>query len=159
MPKRNGAVHVATTRRHHKDKVYETFLLRRSYREGGKVKHETLGNLSHLPEDLIHYIRNRLRNGRPIHSGAFEIVRSLPHGNVMAVLGVLRQIGLDKALGSRPSRERDLAMAMIVARVLHPGSMLATARSLRNGPVPPASAPNWGWAKSTTASFIKHLIG
>ena len=132
MPKRNGAVHVATTRRHHKDKVYETFLLRRSYREGGKVKHETLGNLSHLPEDLIHYIRNRLRNGKPIHSGAFEIVRSLPHGNVMAVLGVLRQIGLDKALGSRPSRERDLAMAMIVSRVLHPGSKLATARSLRN---------------------------
>ena len=66
MPKRNGAVHVATTRRHHKDKVYETFLLRRSYREGGKVKHETLGNLSHLPEDLIHYIRNRLRTGQPI---------------------------------------------------------------------------------------------
>ena len=132
MPKRNGAVHVATTRRHHKDKVYETFLLRRSYREGGKVKHETLGNLSHLPEDLIHYIRNRLRTGQPIHSGAFEIIRSLPHGHVMAVLGALRQIGLDKALGSRPSRDRDLAMAMIVARVLHPGSKLATARSLRN---------------------------
>lgn len=122
---------MATTRRTYKGKVYETHLLRRSYREDGKVKHESLGNLSHLPADLIDTIRNRLKSGKPTVSTGFEIVRSLPHGNVMAVLGTLRQLGLDRILASRPCRERDLALAMIVARVLHPGSKLATARSLR----------------------------
>jgi len=53
MPKRNGSVHVATTTRNYKNKVYQTHLLRRTYRDGGKVKHRTLGNLSHLPADLI----------------------------------------------------------------------------------------------------------
>ena len=57
MPRRNGSVHVATTRRTYKGKVYETHLLRRTYREGGKVRHQTLGNLSHLPPDLINTIR------------------------------------------------------------------------------------------------------
>ena len=132
MPSRNGPVHVATTRRVYKDRVYETHLLRRSYREGGKVKHETLGNLSHLPPDLIDTIRNKLKSDQPVASGGFEITRSLPHGHVMAVLGTLRQTGLDRILASRPCRERELALAMIVARVLHPGSKLATARSLRS---------------------------
>ena len=61
MPARNGRVHVATTRRVYKGKTYETHLLRRTYREGGKVKHQTLGNLSHLPEHLIEIIKADLR--------------------------------------------------------------------------------------------------
>lgn len=126
-------MHVATTRRVYKDRVYESHLLRRTYREDGKVKHETLGNISHLPPDLIDTIRKRLASGQPqaTTEGGFEIVRSLPHGHVMAVLDVLRQIGLDRILASRPCRERELALAMIVARILSPASKLATGRSLK----------------------------
>jgi len=64
MAKRTGAVHVSTTRRHYKGKVYETTLLRRSYREGGKVRNETVGNLSHLPPEVIAAIRAMLAGGR-----------------------------------------------------------------------------------------------
>lgn len=131
MASRNGPVHVATTERRYKGKVYRTHLLRRTYREGGKVKHETLGNLSHLPPDLIDTIRGRLRGDLPPEGGAFEIVRSLPHGHVAAVLGTLRAIGLEGVIGSRPSVERSLVVAMVVARVIDPLSKLATAQGLR----------------------------
>ena len=129
MPSRDGAVHVATTRRTYKGRVYETHLLRRSYREDGQVRHQTLGNLSHLPPDLIDTIRQRLRGEQSSDWGQWDIVRTLPHGHVAAVLGTLRNLGLDRALGSRPSRERDLAIGMIVARVISPASKLATARA------------------------------
>jgi hypothetical protein len=97
------AVHVATITKHHDGKTYVTHLLRHSYREGGKVKHLTLGNLSDLPEDLICLIRRRLA-GEPIPNDDddFQIVRSLPHGHVAAVLGTLRRIGLDRILSSKP---------------------------------------------------------
>lgn len=130
MPARTGSVHVATTRRTHKGKTYETHLLRRSYREDGKVKHQTLGNLSHLPPDLIDTIRRRLR-GESGPEGDWRIVRSLPHGHVAAVLGASREVGLEQLVGSRHCRERDVVLAMIVARILSPGSKLATARRLR----------------------------
>jgi transposase len=130
MPSRNGAVHVATTTRTYKGRVYHTHLLRRTYREGGKVKHQTLGNLSHLPPDLIETIRRRL-HGEPPAEGPWQILRSLPHGHVVAVLGTLREIGLEHTLASRSSRERSLVVAMIVARVLSAASKLATARTLK----------------------------
>lgn len=130
MAKRNGSVHVATTKRTRNGKVYVTHLLRRSYREGGKVKHQTLGNLSHLPPDLIETIRRRLRGDEGPAGGDFEIVRSLPHGHVTAVLGTLRNIGLDTMIGSRPCAERTLVLAMIVARIVAPRSKLATSRAL-----------------------------
>jgi len=102
-------------------------LLRRTFRENGKVKHETLGNLSDLPADVIEFIRKRLagelEEGAP--SGTFEVVRSLPHGNVAAVLQTARNIGLDQLIASRPCRERDLIMALIVARLVSPGSKLS----------------------------------
>ncbi len=132
MPSRNGAVHVATTSRTYKGKVYQTHLLRRSYREGGKVKHQTLGNLSHLPPDLIDTIRRRLRGEEPNEGGQWDIVRTLPHGHVAATLGTLQSLGLDDVLASRPSRQRDLAMGMIVARVIAPASKLATARFFKD---------------------------
>jgi hypothetical protein len=131
MPKRNGSVHVATTRRTYNGKVYVTHLLRRSFRQGDKVKHQTLGNLSHLPPDLIDTIRHRLAGQVPEGSGGrWEIVRSLPHGHVVAVLGSLRRIGLDRFLASRRSAERDLATALIVMRLIAPQSKLATSRGL-----------------------------
>jgi len=124
-------MHVATTRRIYRGTVYVTHLLRRSFREGGKVKHQTLGNLSHLPPDLIDTIRQRLVGETPEGQGPWEIVRSLPHGHVAAVLGMLRQIGLDGLLASRPARERSLVVAMIVMRLIAPQSKLATCRGLK----------------------------
>jgi hypothetical protein len=126
--KRGGAVHVATTRRHYKGKTYETHLLRRSYREDGKVKSETLGNISHLPPELIELVRRGLAGERFLPADGFEITRSLPHGGVVAVLGTLRALGLEALLDRRPSRERDLVVAMLCARLLSPGSKLATTR-------------------------------
>jgi hypothetical protein len=124
-------MHVATTRRKYKGRVYEAHLLRRTFRENGKVKHETLANLSHLPAEAIDAVRRSLRGE---HLAAvdecFEIVRSLPHGHVAATLGVLRNLGLDKLLGSRRCRERDLVTAMIVARIVEPSSKLATGRAV-----------------------------
>ena len=131
MPSRNGSVHVATTTRRYQSKVYQTHLLRRTYREGGKVKHQTLGNLSHLPADLIDTIRRRLRGEPPEDGGPWEIVRSLPHGHVVAVLRTIQRIELDNILASRPARQRAVAVALIVARILKPGSKLSTIRALR----------------------------
>jgi hypothetical protein len=87
MPRRGGSVHVATTRRRYKGRVYETHLLRRTSREDGKVKHETLGNLSHLPPHAIEAVRRSLRGEQLVAvDEGFEIVRSLPHGHVAAAL-------------------------------------------------------------------------
>jgi hypothetical protein len=131
MPKRKGAVHVAITRRHYKGKVYETTLLRRSYREGGKVKHETLGNLSHLPAHLIELVRRGLAGETFVPaSEALRIEQTLPHGHVAAVLGTARKLGLERLLGRERSRERDLCLAMVCQRLLRPGSKLSATRQL-----------------------------
>jgi Transposase DDE domain len=129
MPKRTGAVHVATTRRHYKGKVYETTLLRRSYREGGKVKHETLGNLSHLPAHLIELVKQGLAGETFVPAGeALRVKRSLPHGHVAAVLGTARRLGLERLLGRERSRERDLCLALVCQRLVRPGSKLSATR-------------------------------
>ena len=131
MARRGGSVHVATTRRSYKGKTYETHLLRRTYRDEGKVKHETLGNLSHLPAELIELIRRYLRGEvSPGLSGAFEILRSLPHGHVAAVLAMMRELGVEKLIASRASRERSLVASMVASRILEPRSKLATAATL-----------------------------
>lgn len=131
MSNRSGAVHVATTMRIYKGKTYTTHLLRRTYREGQSVKHETLGNLSHLPVEAIQMIRDYLRGEKFVKAQeAFEIERSLPHGHVAAALGTLYRVGLDRIISSKPSVERDLVVAMIVSRIIAPSSKLATARGL-----------------------------
>jgi hypothetical protein len=131
MARRGSAVHVVTTTRHYKGRVYKSHLLRRSFREGGKVRNETLGNLSHLPEPVIELIRRALRGETLLPAEAlFQIIRSRPHGHVAAVLGTLKKLGLERILASRPSVERDRCVALIAARVLAPGSKLATARTL-----------------------------
>ncbi len=128
MPDRGRAVHVATTRRHYKGRTYETHLLRHTYREGGKVKSETVGNISHLPAELIDLVRRGLRGERFVAADGLEIRRSLPHGHVVAVLGMLRALGLEGLIERAPSRQRDLVVGMIAARLLAPGSKLATTR-------------------------------
>jgi len=131
MARRGGAVHVATTTRKRKGKVYHSYLLRRSYRDGKKVKHETVGNLSHLPMPVIDLIRRALKGESFVSAEeSFECVRSLPHGHVAAVLGTLKKLGLDQIIASRRSRRRDLVVAMIAARIVDPRSKLAMARGL-----------------------------
>lgn len=121
-------MHVATTRRHYKDQVYETHLLRRSYREGGKVKNQTLANLSHLPPEVIDVIRRALRGEVMIPASVgFVIESSLPHGHVAAAAAMAEKLGLAKLLGP-PGPKRDMVMALVVARVVRPGSKLATTR-------------------------------
>jgi len=108
-------------------------LLRESYRTGPKVLKRTLANLTHWPPDIVKGLRALLKGGAVIgpDDDALEIVRSLPHGHVAAALGTLRQLGLDRIIASRRCRERDLVVALIVARVIEPRSKLATARGLR----------------------------
>ena len=132
MSNNKRAVHVATITKQHKGKTYVTHLLRHSYREDGQVKHLTLGNLSDLPNDLIQVIRKRLA-GEPLpdENDDFQIVRSLPHGHVAAVLGTLQKIGLDRLISAKPCREAQLVIAMIVLRIIAPASKLANLTSLQ----------------------------
>ena len=109
-------------------------LLRESYRQDGKVKSRTLANLTHLPSQQIEALRSALAGTATAPStplpDAFRISRSLPHGHVAAVLGCLRNLHLDSILDPAPGRQRDLVIAMIVARIIEPASKLATARGL-----------------------------
>ncbi|MGH3847409.1 MAG: IS1634 family transposase, partial [Pseudonocardiaceae bacterium] len=108
-------------------------LLRESYREGGKVKNRTLANLSRWPADKVDALSQVLKGLPPKVDlpEAFDIVRSLPHGHVAAVLGTARWLGVEELIDTPPSRNRDLVMAMLVAQVIAPGSKLAFARGLR----------------------------
>lgn len=124
-------MHVVTNRRQGMHREYVTHLLRRSYREDGKVKNETLANLSHLPPEAIELIRGVLRGERFLAAGeAFQIERSEPAGHVLAALSMASRLDLARLLDRSPSRERDLVMAMICARVIAPASKLQTVRSL-----------------------------
>ena len=129
MPARTGTAHVVTTKRTYKGRTYLTHLLRRSYREDGTVKNETLGNLSHLPPHLIEIIRRSLQGETfvPVNQ-AFEVVRSRPHGAVQAVASAMQALDLSCLLGSKTSRQRDLVLAMIAARIVSPNTKLATTR-------------------------------
>ncbi|HVN32104.1 MAG TPA: IS1634 family transposase [Thermoanaerobaculaceae bacterium] len=130
MPRRGGQAHVATIKTKGKGgTVYTSYLLRRSYREDGKVKHENLGNLSHLPLDVIDAIRAMLAGRRLVDlDESFEIERSSPHGHVAAVLGVLRSLDVERLLARERCRERDLCVAMICQLVIGPCSKLSMTR-------------------------------
>jgi Transposase DDE domain len=131
MARRRGAVHVVTTKRRYKDRVYEAHLLRRTYREGGKVKNETVGNLSHLPAETIELVRRSLRGERFLSvDESFAVEASLPHGHVEAALAMVKRLELARLLDRAPSRARQLCLAMLAERVLCPASKLATARGL-----------------------------
>ena len=130
MPRRGGQAHVATIKTKGKGgNEYTSYLLRRSYREGGKVKHENLGNLSHLPIEVIDAIRQMLA-GRVLVDldEQLQIERSSPHGHVAAVLGVLRGLDLERLLSRERCRERDLCVAMICQLVIGPCSKLSMTR-------------------------------
>jgi len=124
-------MHVETSRSHQvlrdgTERVYQRHLLRRSYRDGGKVRKETLANLSHLPDNAIEAVRLALAGKTLVDADAgLEVTRSLPHGHVAALHAQARALGLPGLLGP-PCRERDLAYALIVSRVARPASKLST---------------------------------
>jgi len=104
-------------------------LLREAWRQDGKVKKKTLANLTHWPEHLVQGLR-LLLSGKQLAPAEeiFHIERSRPHGHVEALLAFIRHLGVDKLISSTPSRERDLVLAMIVERILHGASKLASTR-------------------------------
>ena len=129
-PRAEGPFHVVTTRRQGPHREYVAHLLRRSYREGGKVKKETVANLSHLPDEVIALIRGALRGQRFVAAGeALRVERSLPAGHVEAALLMARRLELARLLDRSPSRERALCLAMLMQRLLGPGSKLAMSRA------------------------------
>jgi hypothetical protein len=132
MTRRTGAMHVETARSHQvlrdgTERVYQRHLLRRSYRDGGKVRKETLANLSHLPDAAIEAVRMALAGRTLVDADAgVEVTRSLPHGHVAAVHQMARKLGFPALLGP-PCPQRDLAYALILSRVARPASKLSTA--------------------------------
>ena len=131
MTARSGAMHVARNKRTYVAKsgerrVYESVLVRRTYREGGKVRHETLANLSALPGEAVAAIEATLKGERLVPAGqAVTITGSLPHGHVAAVHAMAAKLGLPALLGPA-CRQRDLALGLVIARVAAPASKLAT---------------------------------
>jgi len=131
MVARSGAMHVARNRRTYVAKsgerrVYESVLVRRTYREGGKVRHETLANLSALPAEAAAAVEATLKGERLVPAAeAVTITRSLPHGHVAAVHAMAGKLGLPALLGPA-GRQRDLALALIISRVVAPASKLST---------------------------------
>jgi hypothetical protein len=124
-------MHVARNKRTYVAKsgerrVYESVLVRRTYRDGGKVRHETLANLSALPEQAVTAIEATLKGERLVPAGqAVAITGSLPHGHVAAVAAMAGKLGLPALLGPA-CHQRDLALALVISRVVRPGSKLST---------------------------------
>src|SRR5580658_9271121 len=126
-----GAMHVARNKRTYVAKsgerrVYESVLVRRTYRDGGKVRHETLANLSALPAEAAAAVEATLKGQRLVPAAeAVTITRSVPHGHVAAVHAMAARLGLPALLGPA-GRPRDLALALIISRVARPASKLST---------------------------------
>jgi transposase len=137
MPARSGAAHVVTTRRHRGEKTYQAHLLMRSYREGGKVRKETLANLTALGDDGVELVRAFLQGKQvAVIEDVFETRESKLHGHVQAVLTAMRRLGFERLLASRASRERSLVMALVAYRLLDPRSKLATSRAWSSTSLP-----------------------
>jgi transposase len=129
MERQLRTVHVAKVTNTVKGVTYTSYYLRRSFRQDGKVKHETLGNLSDLPVPVIDLISRSLKGETFVPAAeTFRILSTRPHGHVEAVLAMIHRLGLDSLIASRPSRPRDLVTAMIAERLLFPCSKLATTR-------------------------------
>src|SRR5271166_842576 len=131
MPRRAGRAHVVRVKKTHVDKqgserVYESVLLRRTYRDGPRVRNETVANLSMLPEAAIAALEATLKGHTLVPAGQqFTVLRALPHGHVAAVAAMARQLGLPGLLGPA-GRSRDLVLGLIISRVIQPASKLST---------------------------------
>jgi hypothetical protein len=127
-----AAMHVARIKSSHTDKQgrereYESRLLRHTYREDGKVRHKTIANLSKMPEAMVDAVEAALKGEALVPAGqaAVTVAQSLPHGHVAAVYAMTAKLGLPALLGPA-GRQRDLALALVLSRVAHPGSKLST---------------------------------
>ena len=131
MAGHGSAMHVARNKRTYvaksgEQRVYESVLVRRTYREGGKVRHETLANLSALPAEAVAAVEAIVKGERLVPAGqAVTITGSLPHGHAAAVHAMAVKLGLPALLGPA-GRARDLALALVISRVVQPGSKLST---------------------------------
>ena len=124
-------MHVARIERRHGERVYTYWLVRRSVREGKRVRHETVANVSKLPAGAIEALRRALAGEALVGAGElFATERSLPHGHVQAVLAMASRLGLARLLDRQPSPERSRVLAMLVQQLLAPGSKLACTRAL-----------------------------
>ncbi|MGH8735102.1 MAG: IS1634 family transposase, partial [Burkholderiales bacterium] len=124
-------MHVAKIERRHGDRVYTSQLVRRSIREGKRVRHETIANVSKLPAEAIEALRRALRGEAVLAAGErLAIENPLPQGHVEAALGMARRLELSRLIDRQPSKQRELVLAMVVQRVLEPGSKLSMARAL-----------------------------
>src|ERR1700746_3606112 len=145
MTRNTGKVHVVRVsktgyvEKRGRRKDYSSAYLRRTFRDGGKVKNETVANLSALPDHVIDLIDAGLK-GTPLvpAAEAVTITRSLPHGHVAAVHAMAAKLGLPALLGPA-GRPRDLALALVISRGVAPGSELAT--------------PTW-WADTTLGADL-----
>jgi hypothetical protein len=130
MDAKTGAMHVAKIERRHGNRVYTSHLVRRSIREGKRVRHETIANVSRLPEEAIEALRRALRGEAVLAPGErLTIENPLPQGHVDAALSMARRLELSRLLDRQPTEERQLVLAMVVQRVLEPGSKLSMARA------------------------------
>src|SRR5262245_48190082 len=131
MAGRSSAMHVARNKRTYvaksgEQRVYESVLVRRTYREAGKVRHQTLANLSALPAEAVAAVEATLKGDRLVPAAqAVTIAASLPHGHVAAVHAMARRLGLPALLGPA-GPQQDLALALVISRVVAPASKLST---------------------------------
>jgi Transposase DDE domain len=126
------AMHVARIKSSHTDKQgrereYESRLLRHTYREDGKVRHKTVANLSKMPAPVADAVEAALKGEVLVPAGqaAVTVARSLPHGHVAAAYAMAARLGMPALLGPA-GRQRDIALALVISRVAHPGSKLST---------------------------------
>src|SRR5690242_12506470 len=126
------AMHVARIKSSHTDKQgrereYESRLLRHTYREGGKVRHKTVANLSKMPALVVDAVEAALKGEALVPAGqaAVTVARSLPHGHVAAAYAMAARLGMPALLGPA-GRQRDIALALVISRIAHPGSKLST---------------------------------
>ncbi len=129
MRKKQKGLYVADIKKKYKNREYCTHLVRRSYREGGKVKQETIANITNLPEDTREIIRQNLKGQVlvPVNE-AMETLSSRAHGHVAAVMKMLDDLDLLRLISPTPCKERDMIEALIVARILNAQTKLATSR-------------------------------
>lgn len=124
---------MVTTTRRYKGREYHAHLLMRSYREGKKVRKKTLANLTPLGDEIVGLVRAALQ-GKDVRvvGDAFGTSASKPHGHVLAVMTAMQRLGMERLVSSRPSRERELVLALTCQQVMGPGSKLAASRSFSN---------------------------
>lgn len=137
MEKKLSGLYVANIKSEYKGKIYESHLLRRSYRDGKNVKQKTIANISPLPQELRDIISKSLKGEifLPIND-AIEITRSRAHGNVAAVKKVFEDLDMDNLICPLAHRQRDLVKAMIISRIIKPQTKLATTRSWHDTTLP-----------------------